>query len=160
MLVKSSCGHGYLSPILRISALFAGGIPIIEEHPSSLLLQVHEAGIFSCVADACLADQLCSGRWRINGSYTHSVNNQPLEEYVSKGFAFSDNRNGNRLTLMLIVNASEPIQNTSIYCEFDDGSIIKSDTAYLQVIRRQHNAEYTPGSLYYFYNGKCNSRFI
>jgi hypothetical protein len=105
---------------------------VIVEHPSSLLVPVNEVGVFTCTARC----NSCSGNWIVDGSFT--ISESAREQLMRKGFRFLPNHwNEDELTMTLIVNASEAVNDTPISCEFDpngDGDSVTSVTATLLVI--------------------------
>ena len=103
------------------------------EHPYSLLIPVTQTATFSCVANCTFP---CTGRWLINGSYTHPYGSKLNQEFVDKGFSFPspvhDGTHGNIHTIIMIISASLVVNNTIITCEFGAGVV--SENAILQVI--------------------------
>jgi hypothetical protein len=93
---------------------------------------VNEVGVFTCTARC----NSCSGNWIVNGSYT--ISGPARQQLMRKGFRFHENHsNGDKLTMMLIVNASEAVNDTRVSCEFEpngDGDSVPSATATLLVI--------------------------
>lgn len=103
----------------------------IAAHPSSLLVPINEVGVFTCVARSCFG---CSGYWIIDSKYS-----DPPDQFIAKGFIFPPmQRSDNELLMTLKVNASEIVNNSEIYCEFDpnggEGSRVLSRHATLLVI--------------------------
>ena len=100
------------------------------KEPLSLLVPVNKTGVFSCKA-LCVGFH-CNGYWIIDG-VQHTVVNQHrmMSHFYSP--------NGTEYMLMLTVNASEAMSNTSIRCRYEALSgnmngIIHSATVYLFVI--------------------------
>ena len=88
---------------------------MILEHPSSLMIPVNSTGSFSCVCNGSC--QL--GKWVINGTHTdiHSEGRSQSEE---KGFIFTKpEKCQSTYTYTLTVNASEIINDTVIFCDFE-----------------------------------------
>lgn len=112
--------------------LYLVGIEIVA-NPSSLLVPVNEMGAFTCKARC----NQCLGNWIVNDSFTFR-----RDQLIEKGFRFLEDRwNGDELTMMLTVNASEAVNNTSISCEFDpngDGDSVPSARATLLVISSKY----------------------
>ena len=68
----------------------------------------------------------------INGSYTHQSGSELDQLIVNKGFSFlNEVQDGNKHTIIMMVNGSESVNNTTITCDF--GGVI-SENATLQVI--------------------------
>ena len=115
--------------------LYLVGLEIVA-NPSSLLVPVNEEGAFTCKARC----NQCSGNWIVNDSFIISASKK--DQLTGKGFQFFEDRwNGNELTMMLTVNASEAVNNTNISCEFDpngDGDSIPSARATLLVISSKY----------------------
>lgn len=82
---------------------------MIIEHPSSLMIPVNAVGSFSCACN----DSRWRGYWIINGSYIDS--NDKRSKFEEIGFSFT--KNGSAYTLT--VNASEAINNTLLFCDFE-----------------------------------------
>ena len=105
----------------------------IVEHPNSLLIPANQTATISCVANCTFP---CTGRWLINGSYTHPFGRELNQLFVDKGFWFpspvQDETHGNKHTITMMVNASQAVDNTIITCEFGDGVV--SENATLLVI--------------------------
>ena len=122
-----------LSPILCI-CIYAVGLEIVV-HPSSLLVPVNEVGVFTCTASSCIS---CSGYWIVNGSFTELA--AARDRFMMKGFRFLNDRWNearDELTMTIMVNASEAVNNTRISCEFDPnggGDTVSSSIARLFVI--------------------------
>ena len=114
--------------------LYLVGLEIVAD-PSSLLVPVNEVGAFTCKARC----RLCSGNWIINDSF--SISENARDQLIRKGFQFLEDRwNEDELTMMLIVNVSEAVNDTSISCEFDpngEGDSILSAAATLLVINSE-----------------------
>ena len=112
--------------------LYLVGIEIVA-NPSSLLVPVNEVGTFTCKARC----NLCTGRWIVNNSFIFR-----RDQLIEKGIQFLEDRwNGDELTMILTVNASEAVNNTNISCEFDpngDGDSVPSASATLLVIRSKY----------------------
>ena len=80
-------------------------------HPSSLLVPVNEIGVFTCKARC----RSCSGYWVINDLYT-----EIKDQFIEKGFIFPPMQQSDSEILMTLrVNASEVVNDSTIYCEFD-----------------------------------------
>lgn len=107
--------------IILLLIFFTAEALSIEESPASLLVPVNFLGIFSCKAANC---NDCSGRWFINGMNSLLHNHDPDPDFVEKGFTFLSGDG----ELTLIVNASEAVNNTRIYCAFE-GSGFSTDYA-------------------------------
>ena len=105
----------------------------IVEHPYSLLIPANQTATFSCVVNCTFP---CTGRWLINGSYTHPLGSELNQQFVDKGFWFpspvQDETHGNLHTLIMMVNASRAVDNTTVTCEIDVG--VLSENATLLVI--------------------------
>ena len=94
---------------------FTGQITIVQE-PSSLLIPVNEAGVFSCKA---VCNTTCFGVWIINGSYLQD-GTEARRQLESQGFNLSIppqwNESLREYTIKLLVNASKPVNNSDIQC--------------------------------------------
>ena len=116
---------------------FTGQITIVQE-PSSLLIPVNEAGVFSCKA---VCNTTCFGAWIINGSYLQD-GTEARRQLESQGFNLSISPQWNNLlreyTITLLVNASETVNNTDIQCAYslpgDFNLNVKSKSAKLLVL--------------------------
>ena len=109
----------------------------IEEHPLSLLIPVNETAFFSCKAHCARKCNIIY--WVINA--THAYDNYKQEQFKQIGFTFSEDKedeNSNEYIGTLTVNATEAINNTQMYCVFEEtvgnGSSVHSKNATLLTI--------------------------
>ena len=115
---------------------------IVEEHPLSLRIHVNEAAVFTCRARC---EKGCSNiYWVINGNSTY--NEQQRSRFQQMGFTFSygkESRNSSLYNAMLTVNATKAVNNTNVYCVFEnyDGTN-HSLTATLQITAGKKNRQY------------------
>ena len=118
----------------------------IVEHPYSLLIPANQTATFSCVANCTFR---CTGRWLINGSYTHPYGSEVDRLFIDKEFWFpspvKNEAHGNIHTTLMIVNASQAVNSTTITCEFGDGVI--SENATLLVISGESVNGYLAASI-------------
>lgn len=94
-------------------------------------MPINEIAVFTCKARSCFS---CSGYWIIDGLYS-----DPPDQFIAKGFTFLPmQQSDNELLMTLKVNASEVVNNSVIWCEFDpnggEGSRVQSRHATLLVI--------------------------
>ena len=94
-------------PVNIMTFLYAG-VLIIEKEPSSLLIPANEIGVFSCQARCS-----CNGYWKVNGTRHHSINTRRMISNYTESSG----------TLILTVNASEAMNNTSIQCNYEENGI-------------------------------------
>lgn len=110
----------------------------IEEEPSSLIIPANHTAHFSCKI-RCNSTPCSACFWAINN--THFSDQQDLEEQLNDFHAIIEVDN-NHCMLVLHVNISEEVNNTTIYCGYgpmgDNESIKYSKTANLLVISRKY----------------------
>ena len=114
----------------------------IIKHPLPLLVPVNKIGDFSCI---CNGTMICSGgNWVINGSHIEFNDYVEHHKFEEKGFTFHESeKNGSQYTYALSVNASEAINNTVIFCNFEpqgdnDSKVFASMDAKLLVISSKY----------------------
>ena len=115
--------------------LCAGQV-IVEQHPISLCISISEIAVFTCKARC---EQPCTNiYWVINGTDAY---NEDEDSFVQMGFTFSRVKESqNMYNATLTVNATEAVNNTNLYCVFEnhDGSN-HSLTATLKIISGRNN---------------------
>ena len=103
---------------------------IVEEHPISLSVSVGEIAVFTCKARC---EQRCTSYWVINGTDAYYEDD---DSFVQMGYTFSrEKESENIYNATLTVNASKAVNNTNLYCVFEDkNGSNHSMTAILKII--------------------------
>ena len=113
--------------------LCAGQV-IVEQHPISLRVSVGEIAVFTCKARC---EQPCTTYWVINGTDAYI---EDEDSFVQMGFTFSrDKESQNIYNATLTVNATNAVNNTNLYCVFDNNGSNHSLTATLRIISGKKN---------------------
>ena len=125
--------YNWLSVMTSIMIIHYHLGQVIDEHPLSLLIPINEAAVFSCRAH-CITKTCTSIHWVINNTSLESE-----DERSMSGFIFSVDKNyRDEYITILTVNATEVINNTVVYCVFeesgDEGGSNHSHNATLLVI--------------------------
>ena len=108
---------------------------IVEQHPISLCVSVGEIAVFTCKARC---EQSCTIYWVINGTDAYI---EAEDSFVQMGFTFShDKESQNIYNATLTVNATKAVNNTNLYCVFDNNNgSDHSLTATLRIISGKNN---------------------
>ena len=91
---------------------------VIDEHPLSLLIPINEAAVFLCRAH-CINKTCTSIHWVINNTSLESENVRSMSGFI---FSLDKMNHGDELEYITIltVNATEVINNTVVYCVFEE----------------------------------------